>query len=229
MSSLIRRTGVLALACLLLVASTAPALAQPSANWSDQFYEETKPLVEKYNENVERVPGVIRNQLGGEQVEVVVKPSGGGDDAVYSVALTDDGSIDSFEKGHASNPTYRVTTTQAAIEEIRNAEDKQKAFWSVYDRGDFEIAGLTLGTSAKVSVVETGAKLFADRNSPEGREGGDSSDADDERKSPELASGQQSSGDISTLLLQKKQQLEKDTHSFLVDLTKRIAGFLNGA
>jgi len=154
-----RRTGLLVLVAVLLVGSTAPALAQQSSsNWSDQFYQELKPLVGQYNQNVDEVPSFVTGIIGGERVKFVVEPTGGGQNAVYSAVVAKNGHIQSFKNEAPQNPTIRVTTTEATLQKIMNATDKQKAFSDAYNNGAFTYKTFNVWSGIKLGAANIGLK-----------------------------------------------------------------------
>ena len=160
MNSFIRRTGLVVLVAVLLIGSTAPALAQQSSsNWSDQFYQELKPLVGQYNENVDQVPSLITGVIGGERVEFVVEPTDGGQNAVYSAVVAKNGHIQSFENEAPQKPTIRVTTSEATLKTIMNATDKQKAFSEAYNNGAFTYKTFNMWSQVKLGAASMGLKV----------------------------------------------------------------------
>jgi len=159
MNTLVRRTGLLVLVCVLLIGSTAPALAQQSSsNWSDQLYQELKPLVTTYNENVDQVPSFIKPIIGGERVELVVVPTNGGQNATYSAVVAKNGHITSFKNEPPQKPTVRVTTTEATVNTLMNATDKKQAFSDALKRGDITYKPLNIGSSVKLGLANIGMK-----------------------------------------------------------------------
>jgi len=160
MNSFIRRTGLLVLVCVLLIGSTAPALAQQSSsNWSDQLYQELKPQVKTYNENIDQAPSFIKPIIGGERVKLVVEPTDGGQKAVYSVVVAKNGRIASFKNEPPQKPTIQVTTTEATVKRILNASDKKQAFSDAYKSGDITHKGLNIGSKAKLVLANAGMKV----------------------------------------------------------------------
>lgn len=136
---------------------TGAVAAQEDQRSDDRLVENLDALANTYNQNLEQVPGVFRDQLANERVEVVVESDDG---ANHYAAKTGDGArVTAIERGEAENPTVRVTTDTETLEEIRTADDPASTAVDAYDSGEIKISGVGVVNAVKVTVVEAAVSV----------------------------------------------------------------------
>lgn len=136
---------------------TGAVAAQEDQRSDDRLVENLDALANTYNQNLEQVPGVFRDQLANERVEVVVESDDG---ANHYAANTGDGArVTAIERGEAENPTVRVTTDAETLEEIRTADDPASTAVDAYDSGEIKISGVGVVNAVKVTVVEAAVSV----------------------------------------------------------------------
>lgn len=131
-----------------LVAVPAGAVDQRACNL-DAI--ETDPLVDAYNENLDRIPGFLRDQTHNQVIDLYVNGTDGSHR--YVVRTDDEGTITQFEDGVASTPTLEVETNGATACEILLAEDPATVARQAYSDGEIEISGATLSDTIKVFLA----------------------------------------------------------------------------
>lgn len=155
-----RHTPVaVALALLLTVGLTAaPAAAAGSADadvdaavTADVDAEE---VVEAYNEHVDEAPDVVRDRFADERVALVVE-RGGEPDVEYTAVTDGDARVVSLEDG-SDDPTVRVTTDEATVDEIAGADDEVDAALDAYHEDRVEVEGVGITNTVVVGATEVG-------------------------------------------------------------------------
>jgi hypothetical protein len=132
-----------------LAAGPAAVVAQ-----EDERSADAGSVASAYNENVDELPGVIKNRAADERVELNVERSDGGT-ATYTAITDDDARITELREG-SHDPTLRVTTDEATIREIANAENTAGAAAEAYRSDDIRIEGVGVVNSVTVEVVKVG-------------------------------------------------------------------------
>lgn len=152
------KAGRPVLVASLLVLSLLAFPASPaSAQACSLDAAELAPLIDTYNANVDRVPGVVRGQLSGQTIDVRIDAPAG--ERRFAVTTADDGRIIAFEESTASDPTLRVETSQSTICGIAGSPDPAGAFADAYDSGEIDVSGVGVLNSVKFGAVKVGAGI----------------------------------------------------------------------
>lgn len=146
-----QRTLTLTLTVLLVVAGAVAPVAADTDDESDGVAP--GQLVATYNANVDALPEILRDRVAGEQVELVVRDAG--DVSYYHGTVDEDGRITDHAAGQATDPTVRVTTDEATLERIRNAENPTATAAAAYERGDVTVDGVGVVAAVEMTVAET--------------------------------------------------------------------------
>lgn len=144
--------GMAVLLTVSLAGMPAVAAVQESENSHD-----TENLAAVYNENVDQLPDVIQNRAAGERVELNVQTSEG-ETMTYTAVTDEDARVTEIREG-SHDPTIRVTTDEATIREIANAENTGAATSEAYESGDIQIEGVGLTNTVTVEVVKVGHSI----------------------------------------------------------------------
>lgn len=144
--------GMAVLLTVSLAGMPAAAAVQESENSHD-----AEDIATAYNENIDEVPDVIKNRAADERVELNVQTSDG-ETVTYTAVTDEDARITEIREG-SHDPTIRVTTDEATIREIANAEDTGATASEAYDSGDVQIEGVGLSNSVKVEAVKIGHSI----------------------------------------------------------------------
>ncbi|MDI6810123.1 MAG: hypothetical protein QMD80_00325 [archaeon] len=133
----------------------------PSAvgiNGESDLFEEIKPLVDIYNQNVDRIP-FIKSFIGDERIHAEISLDDG-TVLILGIITNKDAKIISFERGEISDPTIKAYTTEKTVRTIMNSEDPVSAFQDALDNEEITIKGVGLCNKIKVGVME-GVMEFA--------------------------------------------------------------------
>jgi hypothetical protein len=139
--------GIAVLLTVSLAGLPAAAAVQESQNSSD-----AGGVAAAYNENVDSLPGVIKNRAANERVALNIETSNGGT-ATYTAITDGDARVTEFREG-THDPTLRVSTDEATIREIANAENTGAAAAEAYESGDIRIEGVGAVNTVMVEAVK---------------------------------------------------------------------------
>jgi len=122
----IKVTSVFFTAVLVIAAFAGIVPSAFGTNGGSDLFEEMKPLVDVYNENVGDIP-FMTSLIGEERINAEINLTGG---SVLSIAITtdEDAKITSFEKGNFSDSTMSASTDENTIRTIMNSDDPVSAF-----------------------------------------------------------------------------------------------------
>ena len=129
----------------------------PSAvgiNGESDLFEEMEPLVDIYNQNVDRIPSLLKGPIADERIHAEISLNDG-TVLILGITTDKDAKIISFEKGEISDPTIKAYTTENTIRSIMNSEDPVSAFQDALDTGAITYEGVGVVNKLKVFVIET--------------------------------------------------------------------------
>jgi hypothetical protein len=129
----IKATSAVFTAFLVLAIFAGLAPSAVGTNGGSDLFEEMKPLVDVYNENVGDIP-LMTSLIGEERINAEINLNDG---SVLSIAITtdEDAKITSFEKGNFSDPTMSASTDENTIRSIINSTDPVSAFIDALNAG----------------------------------------------------------------------------------------------
>ncbi len=121
------------------------------------LFEEIKPLVEVYNQNVEDIP-VIKSFIGEERIHANISLNDGSA-LILAITTDKDAKVVSFTKGEISDPTIRANTSENTVRIIMNSSDPVSAFQDALNTGAITYGGVGLGNKIKVGVMKAALKI----------------------------------------------------------------------
>ena len=137
------------LAVLLSVGmAAAPAAAEQTSE------ADAQEVVEFYNQNVDQLPDVVRDQFADERVTLTVERDGQSDE-VYTAVTDEDGRVVSFEEG-THDPTMRVMTDEATIRDVARSENPRSAAMDAYRSERVDVEGVGVTNTVKVEATKIG-------------------------------------------------------------------------
>ncbi|WP_336136083.1 hypothetical protein [Natronomonas amylolytica] len=141
---------------VLLTVSLAGMPAAAAVQERDDSHS-AENVAATYNENVGDLPDVIKNRATNERVELTIETADG--EAVTYTAITDDEARVTELREGSHDPTLRVSTDEATIREISNADNTGAAAAEAYDSGDIRIEGVGMVNSVTVEAVKVGHSI----------------------------------------------------------------------
>lgn len=148
-----RRALIVAVAVLLAVGLLGtPATA--AVEGTDQDIED---VVDAYNANVAEAPDVLTDRVADERVALTVERADEAD-IEYTVVTDETAEVVSIAEGH-DDPTLRMTTNEATVDEIANAETPGEAAVDAYESDDIELEGVGLTNTVKVEATKLGYQI----------------------------------------------------------------------
>jgi hypothetical protein len=131
----------LALSLLFLLPAASAAIDLSNLNAS----------INDYNKNIDNAPSVLRALLGDERVNITLKLNNSSTES-YGI-VTKNAKIVEFTPGGLKNPTIEVYGTEAAINNIVNAQDAAAAYRSAESSGQVKIEGKSLTAKLKLGAA----------------------------------------------------------------------------
>jgi len=138
--------AVLALAVLAAGPASAASCASADVDQGDIGADDLANFAQAYNENVDRLPSVLRDRLAGERVELHVV---GASDIAYTVTTGSDGTITDVARGE-DDPSLRVTVRQRVICDAAASDDPTGTLLAAYRNGRIDVEGV--GTVNRITV-----------------------------------------------------------------------------
>lgn len=145
--------AVLGLLLVLGMLAVPPASAQSAEIQCDSgaYSLQDLQIAERYNENLDRIPSVLRGPLTGNTVEITIENS---DVPTYHFTTNDNRTIVSYERGPADNEDVRIHVQKAAACRVIESDDPSSTFEHAYKSGEITIEGVGVIKGAEVFVVE---------------------------------------------------------------------------
>lgn len=143
-------------AVVLAVVLLAGLVAAPAAVAAQSAEGDAESVVQAYNDNIGDAPDVIADRFADERIAMTVE---GSDGAVTYTAVTDaNAEVVEFEEG-ANDPTIRVTTDEATIRDIAEAEDTGAAAVDAYESDDVTVEGVGVTNTVTVETAKLGYEV----------------------------------------------------------------------
>lgn len=143
-------------AVVLAVVLLAGLVAAPAAVAAQSAEGDAESVAQAYNDNIGDAPDVIADRFADERIAMTVE---GSDGAVTYTAVTDaNAEVVEFEEG-ANDPTIRVTTDEATIRDIAEAEDTGAAAVDAYESDDVTVEGVGVTNTVTVETAKLGYEV----------------------------------------------------------------------
>ena len=121
-------------------------------NGGSDLFEELKPLVDIYNQNVDRIPSPLKGPIADERIHGEISLDDG-TVLILGITTDNDAKIIGFEKGEISDPTIKAYTTENTIRSIMNSEDPVSAFQDALDTGAITYEGVGVLNKIKYGAI----------------------------------------------------------------------------
>lgn len=107
--------------------------------------------VNSYNGNIDKAPDILKTLVGNEKISVDIT---GKDGSVFRLGFVmENGRISQTVDGGMSDPSIVITTTESAVNNIRNSDNPITAFQNERDSGQMSIEAKNPLTGIKVGAV----------------------------------------------------------------------------
>jgi hypothetical protein len=153
----IKSTSVFFTAVLVIAIFAGIVPSAIGTNGGADLFEDIKPMVDVYNQNVEDIP-VIRSFIGEERIHANISLNDGGV-LILGITTDKDAKVVGFEKGEISDPTIRAYTNENTVRAIINSGDPISAFQDALNTGAIRFEGVGLGNKIKVGVMKAALKI----------------------------------------------------------------------
>lgn len=151
------RVASVLITAILVVAMSGLAPAAVGTNGESDLFNDMKPLVEVYNDNVGNVP-LVTSLIGEERINGQISLNDG---SVLSLAImtAEDAKITSFEEGEIPDPTINAYSDEDTVRSIIISADPVATFQSALDNGAIRIEGVGMGGKIKIGMAKVALKI----------------------------------------------------------------------
>lgn len=153
-----RKTAILAALALAMVATaTAHGGGHSDGAAVAEILENPDAYAEIYNNNTDRVPGLVRTLVTDRTVNVTITVNG--TDHTFGVVM-DGIRIDRIEEGGAPGASVAISTDAATLERILTAEDRPQAAVDAFNSGAISYRTATAGDGILFGIISGLMKVF---------------------------------------------------------------------
>jgi|GEM_PF-1248648 len=118
------------------------------------LYHELVMHVDTYNQNIEKVPGIVKMLFGKERINAYIE---NGKEEIIGIVMQDAKVIE-FKEGEVQNPTMRMYMDKGTIRKLMT--DPPFALEAL-DKGKIRYEGIGITKQAKVFCVNAGIKIYS--------------------------------------------------------------------
>jgi hypothetical protein len=107
--------------------------------------------VNSYNRNIDKAPGILKGLVGNEKINVDITGKDGSD---FRVGFAmENGRINQTVEGGLGDPSIVITTTESAVNNIRQSDNPITAFQKERDTGQMNVEAKNPLTGFKLGAV----------------------------------------------------------------------------
>jgi len=150
-------TAVFLTALLLVTVLIGLFPATVGANGGDALFDELKPMVGVYNDNVDKIP-MLQTFIGAERIRAEITLNDGSA-FIFGITTDSDAKVTGLEKGEIADPTIKAYTTEATVRSILASSTPVTAFEQALETGTIRFEGVGFGNTIKLGVMKVGLKL----------------------------------------------------------------------
>lgn len=116
--------------------------------------EMTEKAMLAYNQNIEKVPGIIKALFGNERLNIHIN-------SMIIGVVTKDARIEEMKEGEIENPTMNVYVSKKVISDILKSDDPVSALLTALEKGDIKYEGVSIESRVKFFFVDIGVKILS--------------------------------------------------------------------
>lgn len=129
------------------------SLTDPTSKICDR---ETDHVIQKYENNVERAPGVLSGPITDATIHGIVNNDPVRD---YIIETGPDKRISEVKQGVPANPAIEVETDCQTFHKVLDTDDPAATFGTEYDNGNIRVRGVGSINTVLVEVLKIGLKI----------------------------------------------------------------------
>ncbi len=137
---------------VVLILVSSPAVFA----WSDADHNLLQQKSDKYNQNVDRVPGILIFLFGNEKINLDL--SACQTDCVIGMQ-TSDGRIVSLSRSPVPNPTVKARMKESTLRMLLNSQDGRTDFANALKSGEIDFEGVGILKKIQLALVKQILKL----------------------------------------------------------------------
>ena len=131
---------------IMLLASSPAAFAL-----DDAYYQKLQEKSDVYNQNVNKLPGIIKFLFGNEKINVELT----GCQSNCDIGMqTSDGRIISLGQKPLPNPTINARMKEATLKKLLDSNDARTDFANALKSGEIEFSGVGILKKIKIGVIK---------------------------------------------------------------------------
>jgi hypothetical protein len=151
-------TAVLLIALLLATTLTGLFPSAWGANGGEALFEELKPMVEVYNQNVEKIP-MLQTFIGAERIRAEIALNGGSA-LIIGITTDNDAKVTDLVLGEVTNPTIKAYTDENTVRSILASSDPVTAFENALETGAIRFEGVGFENKLRIGIMKLGLKIL---------------------------------------------------------------------
>ena len=114
-------------------------------------FTDLKGSVDRYNNNIDKAPDVLKAMMGNERINMTILLSNGS--VIAWGLVTENAKIVKYNLGGIDNPTIDEYASENAINDVLTAKDSAAAFNKAKDAGLIRIDGKTPLSKIKIAAM----------------------------------------------------------------------------
>ena len=126
---------------------------------SADLYKDLEKKVDKYNENVGKVPAIFKKIFANQRVNAYISMNDGSE-LIIGVVIGNNMRITEFTKGGIKNPTLIVRTDEKTVNDIMNSDSPGKDAVKALEDGRIKIEAVGFVNKIKFVFVKFSIKLL---------------------------------------------------------------------
>jgi hypothetical protein len=119
--------------------------------WSDADHALLEQKTDKYNQNVDRVPGIIKFLFGNEKI--LLELTACSSNCIIGIQ-TSDGRIVSLSNGPIPSPTIKATMKESTLRGLLNSHDAKNDFANALKSGEIDFEGVGIIKKIKIGLLK---------------------------------------------------------------------------
>jgi len=125
-------------------------LLSASPAFAPQVLGESSNIVDAYNTNIEKAPGIVRWAIGNERVDIDVRMENG--QIIPIVLVTKDGKLETLDQGHLDDATLYLSMDEGTVRAMTEADDPIRYGLAAIDSGQITYRSTSILTTIKLAL-----------------------------------------------------------------------------
>ncbi len=119
--------------------------------WTESDNALLEQKTDKYNQNVDRIPGIIKFLFGNEKIHIDLTACAA--NCIIGIQ-TSDGRIVSVSNSPIPNPTITATMKESTLRGLLNSHDAKNEFADALKSGEIDFEGVGIVKKIKIGLLK---------------------------------------------------------------------------